>query len=400
MALLAAAKLTDEMLRLVWRSDATAAIDLRDRHLEVHGWFAGIPVYYALRAPTYPPATQPMLWPLLGWMPFEAARWVWAATTVAALAWMTWLVVRESGVTDGLDRAAVALLLLAMNQTGVAVGNGQLILHVLPPLVYGLLLIHRGRGSWAEDLVASACVIFAMVKVTLAAPFLWLVLFAPAPGREDGYWPWRWRPALLTAVGYALLTFFAVSFQDGGVVQQLREWLQVTRMVSAAGGDYANLSAWLNDAGLGRLVPAASLVVFIALGAWLYRYRHVDLWVRLGVVAIVTRFLAYHRLYDDVLIVLAFVALCRIAMSVAGSVGSQRDSFAPRASEGVVPVRAAAVAVLATSMVFMLLPARLGTAPAPWKQIFDISHTVTWLGALAFLGWYAARRTVVSNTHA
>ena len=76
MALLAAAKLTDEMLRLVWRSDATAAIDLRDRHLEVHGWFAGIPVYYALRAPTYPPATQPMLWPLLGWMSFETARWV------------------------------------------------------------------------------------------------------------------------------------------------------------------------------------------------------------------------------------------------------------------------------------------------------------------------------------
>jgi hypothetical protein len=51
-------------------------------------------------------------------------------------------------------------------------------------------------------------------------------------------------------------------------------------------------------------------------------------------------------------------------------------------------------------MVFMLLPARLGTAPAPWKQIFDISHTVTWLGALVFLGWYAARSMVVSNTHA
>jgi hypothetical protein len=333
-------------------------------------------------------------------MPFEAARWVWAVTTVAALAWLTWLVVRESGVTGGLNRAAVALLVLAMNQTGVAVGNGQLILHVLPPLVYGVLLIHRGRGSWAEDLVASACVIFAMVKVTLAAPFLWLVLFAPAPGKEDRYWPWRWRPALLTAAGYTLLTFFAVSFQDGGVVQQLREWLQVTRVVSAAGGDYANLAAWLNDAGLGRLVPVTSLIVFVALGVWLYRYRHVDLWVRLGVIAIVTRFLAYHRLYDDVLVVLAFVALCRIAMSVADNASPESHSFLPRAFKRVAHVGAAANAVLATTMVFMLLPAQLGTAPAPWKQIFEISHTVTWLGVLAFLGWYAARGVVASGARA
>jgi hypothetical protein len=324
-------------------------------------------------------------------MPFETARWVWAATSVAALAWLTWLVVRESAVTGGLDRAAVALLLLAMNQTGVAVGNGQLILHVLPPLVAGVLLIHRGRGSWAEDLVASACVTFAMVKVTLAAPFLWLVLFAPRPGKEDRYWPWRLRPALLTAVGYTALTVFAVSFQDGSVERQFREWLQVTRVVSAAGGDYANLSAWLNSAGLGRLVPAISFVVFLALGVWLYRYRHVDLWVRLGVVAIVTRFLAYHRLYDDVLIVLAFVALCRIAMSVAGNASPVGDSSSLRASERVVHHRATAIALLATSMLFMLLPARLGTAPAPWQQIFNVSHTVTWLGVLAFLGWYAAR---------
>jgi hypothetical protein len=364
MALLAAAKLTDEMLRLVWRSGVSAAIDLKLRHAEVHGWFAGVPVYRSMPVPTYPPAAYATLWPLLGWMPLGVARWLWAATSVAALVWMTWIVVRESGATDAWHRAAVALLLLAMNQTGVAIGNGQLILVVLPPLVAGLLLIHRGRGSWAEDLAAAACVIFAMVKVTLAAPFLWLVLFAPA---------WRLRPALLVAAGYMLLTFFAASFQHGSVVQQLREWMDVARIVSAHGGDYANLSAWLNDAGLAQLVPAVSLVVFAALGLWLYRYRHVDLWVRLGVVAIVTRCWAYHRLYDDVLIVLAFVAPCRI-------VTSQR----------VARDRAIAAALIATTMLFMLLPARLGTAVAPWNQIFAISHTVTWLGVLAFLGWISS----------
>ena len=375
MALLGAAKLADEMLRLVWRSDWTAALDLKSRHAEVHAWFAGAAVYGTMQDPTYPPATFAMLWPFLGWLPFEPARWLWAATTVVALAAMTWLILRESGATGAWERAFVALMLLAMNETGVAIGNGQLILHVLPILVFGLLLIYRGSGSLAEDLTASACVLFAMVKVTLAAPFLWLVLLAPNQ-RVDSRW--RVRPTLLVAAGYVALTFFAASFQDGNVVQQLRDWMRVVQAVSTHGGDYANLNAWLTAAGLARLVPAVSVGTFIALGIWLYRYRHGDLWVRLGVVAIFTRFWAYHRLYDDVLVVLALVALFRITTSVV-QVHGAKDRH----------VRAAAIALIATSMVFLLLPARLGTSPTPWHQLFDLSHAVTWFGMLSFLCWHA-----------
>jgi hypothetical protein len=387
---LGAAKLTDELLRLVCRSGRSAAIDLALRHAEVHAWFAGAPVYGALRAPTYPPAAYATLWPLLGWVPFEAARWIWAAATVAALAVMTSIAIRESGASNVWQRAFVALMLLAMNQTGVAVGNGQLILLVLPPLVAGLLLVHRGRGTWAEDLAASVCVIFAMVKVTLAAPFLWLVLFAPASGKEPRMWRWRLRPTLLVAAGYAGLTLFAATFQKGGVLLQLREWLRVAQEVSDRGGDYANLNAWLDGVGLARLVPAISLVVIVALGAWLYRYRRVDVWVRLGVVAIVTRFWSYHRLYDDVLVVLALVALFRIAAPVLG--GNDSASELVPATDGAHDRRVGSVAaaLIVTSMFFSLLPARLGTAPTPWHQIFGVTHATTWLGMLAFLGWYAA----------
>ena len=83
MALLAAAKLGDEMARLTWRSGATAAIDLKSRYVEVQGWFNGVPVYRTMLAPTYPPASYALLWPFLGWMSWEAAQWFWAATTVA-----------------------------------------------------------------------------------------------------------------------------------------------------------------------------------------------------------------------------------------------------------------------------------------------------------------------------
>jgi hypothetical protein len=385
MALLAAAKLSDEMMRLVWRTGPTAAIDLGLRHAEVHRWFAGVPVYRTSSAAAYPPATYATLWPFLGWLSLGPARWLWGATTVVALVAMAWVAVRESGASGGWQRSAAALIALAMNQTGVAVGNGQLILHVLPPLVIGLLLIQRGSASWMEDLVAAACVVFAMVKVTLAVPFLWLVFFAPSPGGGDRGWPFRLRPALLVAAGYIGLTIFAASFQADSLWVQFRAWLSVARGVAEGGGDYANVSAWLGRAELAWLALPVATAVFAALGVWLYRRREAELWVRLGVVALVTRFWMYHRLYDDVLVLLAFVALFRIA-----------TSSAPGAPVGP-RVRAAATASIATSMVFMLLPARLGTAPSPWHQIFDVSHATTWLGMLGFLGWVASATVPITG---
>jgi hypothetical protein len=148
---------------------------------------------------------------------------------------------------------------------------------------------------------------------------------------------------------------------------QVRAWMSIARTVAERGGDYANVSAWLTDAGFSQAVPFVSIVIFVALGVWLYRFRRADLWVRLGVVAIVTRFLTYHRVYDDVLIVLAFVALFRISMSSDSS-------------------RRAAAVLLSISMFFMLLPARLGTSAAPWRQLFESSHTLTWLAILVLLG--------------
>jgi len=388
MALLAAAKLGDEMARLVWRSGATAAIDLESRYAEVQGWFNGVSVYRTMLAATYPPASYALLWPFLGWMSWEAARWFWAATTIVALSALAWLVVRETGATGAWQRALAALLLLAMNQTGVVVGNGQLTFHVLAPLVAGMLLIHHGSGTWSEDLAASVCVIFAMVKVTLAAPFLWLVVFAPSRAAARRIWPWRLRPALFVAAGYLALSVFAASFQDTGLVTQLREWIGVTRVVSDRVGDYADVSAWLTTAGLGHLTSIASASIFLALGAWVYWYRRADLWVRLGVIAIIARLWAYHRQYDDVLVVLALVALFRIAT---GEVGEARATSEVTAAEAARErqVRAAATALVITCMVFMLLPARLGWAPPPGRQIFEVSHAASWLGMLVFLGWWA-----------
>ena len=56
----------------------------------------------------------------------------------------------------------------------------------------------------------------------------------------------------------------------------------------------------------------ASLLLFFALGAFVYRHRTADPWILLGVAGIVTRIWAYHRVYDDVLVLPALLALARV----------------------------------------------------------------------------------------
>src|SRR5262245_10744940 len=61
----AAQRLTDGFVTLIW-SNTRAAVDLRLRHREAHGWFAGTPIYVTERQAVYPPATYVGLWPLVG----------------------------------------------------------------------------------------------------------------------------------------------------------------------------------------------------------------------------------------------------------------------------------------------------------------------------------------------
>jgi hypothetical protein len=258
---------------------------------------------------------------------------------------------------------------------------------VLPALLAGILLIQRGSGTWQEDLLAAACLIFALVKVTITVPFLWLALIVPDAGQNR---VWRLRPAILVTVGYVSLTLFAAAFQPGTVWEQTREWLAIAEALSRRAG-YANMHSWLTAIGLERFMLPASALLVIALGAWLYRYRRVDLWVRLGVAAMIARFWTYHRLYDDVIVVVALVAVTRRLFK--GEADGRAEGVAAPSVGGLAhaPNELLPTMLLGMTVLLMLLPARLGTAPAPWYLVFNGGHTLTWLAVLAYL-MYEARR--------
>lgn len=362
MTLAALHRLENEFSRLLWETGQTGAIDLIRRHEEVYQWFAGMPIYSMSARAVYPPASYAILWPFLGWLAVAPARWLWAATTIMALGWCAALIVRESGATTSLERVFIALLLFSMYATSATIGNGQLIVHLLPALIAGLTLLGRKQRRWHEELLAVAFIVGALVSPTIAAPFFWIALFVPDTP----------RPAVLIALGYAALTLFALSFQGDNPESLLQEW--DSRAVKGAAwgavtGGYANLHSWLSALGLREWHRPASLAVLMTLGLWTYRHRHADLWLLLGVTALVARFWAYHRLYNDLLILLPMITLFRIAKQGPSTDGSDLR----------------AVVLLAMTWVAVLAPARLLASPPPWSTLFAAGQTIVWVLVLIFL---------------
>jgi hypothetical protein len=345
----------------IWHTSPTGAVDLKLLHRLVHEWFAGRPVYREQSSAVYPPATYVLLWPMLGWLDVAPARWLWAVTTVVALTALIYVVVQESRADSSLERAFMALIPCSIYATGAAIGNGQLIVHLLPMMLVGLLMLHRRRRERQARLLASALILATLVKPSVSVPFLWLVLFIPGSA----------GPVSLIALGYCILTLFAVSFQDSTLTVLLHDWLSRSSSVAVTGGygNVANLHVWLGSLGLKEWILPTSLGLLLALGLWSYRYRHIDIWILMGVTSYIARFWTYHRWYDDALILLPIVTLFRIAKR--GPSEQAEDVMA-----GV---------LLGVTLLLMLAPGGLFLLPPPWNTVYVVGQVMVWIATLVFL---------------
>jgi hypothetical protein len=198
LAVYALLKLGDEFRRLLFEPSDSGAKDLHNFYLQTPAWFDGHRAFLEFNLSPYPPASFAIMLPFVSWFDWTGTRWLWAIVSLFALAWLVFLVVQSSGARTQIETALAALMLVSMNATGVTIGNGQLILLVLPTLLTGLLLL-RDANRFLHDFLASALISFSLVKPSISAPFLLLVLL-----------PNRLRPVLLVAGMYSLLTFFAL----------------------------------------------------------------------------------------------------------------------------------------------------------------------------------------------
>lgn len=358
----ASAFLLYEFWRLTLDGRVMGGVDLANQVVATHLWFSGAPVYGHVISAIYPPATYALLWPFLGWLSFGVARWLWALLSIASIAYLAIVILRETDVRGPLERAVVVLVLLAMYPIGQTTGNGQVGVWVLAILLSALLSLQRSRRGLGSDLVVALCLLLTLVKPTVSVPFL---VVASLAGRGK-------RPVALAVAAYAGLTLLAAYFQPQGLIALIHDWLKVSSAQGAAHGPlyYADLPAWLGAAGLKQLIFPASAAVLAAFGYWTWRHRRVDLWLLLGVAGYASRFWAYHQSYDDIVMLFPMVALLRVATVNEENRGRQL----------------AAALLLAATVAVMLMPSGLYVLPGSLLRVsFTTLETAVWLAGLGFL---------------
>lgn len=352
--------------RLTSSTDRRAGIDLVFRWHEVHAWFAGLPVYGRLETADYPPASYPVLWPFIGWTDtITTARWIWAAVTLGLLLWFAWMLWREAAGRSMSERACLASLPLCGYATHGLLVTGQVTVLALVPLLAGLLLLARSK-SLATDIVGAALVIVGLVKPTLTVPLVWIAFLVPG----------RLRPAALIVGGYAAMTLFAAAYQADGVIQLAQGWLAQGDRVNL-GATYGNLQKVLGMAGGGDLFLPIALLVIVATGAWVYRHRAVDIWLLIGATALVARLLTYHRSFDDMLVVLAVMAVFRTSVTA--------SSHGARAMATVLTI-----ALFAGTMAPRVALAEVSIA----LELINRALPILWLFSLGFIALEAHRRRI------
>ncbi len=304
----------DQVDRLLFQENQHAGVDLRMRIGEAERWWQGSPIYSTEANAVYPPWAYLILRALVVVPTMAVARVAWAVETLVLMVAASWAFVRWGGArTLGVAVLAGAIPLLVA-ATWHGAGNGQL--HLLSPgcACAAVALALRPRPSWGSDLVAALLFAVAMVKPTCAAPFFVVLLAAPG----------RLRPAALAVGVLGVLTLVAAIPQDAGVFELMMQWTTNAVAASEHGSRYGatnNLSTSLWRFEAVRFGGIGALALWGALGLWVGARAKADVVALLGVAAIVTRISVYHRVYDDVLLLPALLALLRMAWGDRTSAG-------------------------------------------------------------------------------
>ena len=304
-------RLAYELNRLLF--EAGGPIDLLVLRRMIREWFAGFPVYEE-RKGIHPPAVFVLLWPLYGWGSETLTRWLYALLTAIVAMGFGRLLLREAHAGSTRDRALLAILLIGCYPAAITIGNGQLTLFLLFAAIGGVFVcLGRAPGAGRDALLTSLFVA-ALIKPTLTLPFFWVIAFSKG---------WL-RPAVAAIAIHVVVTGISIALHGAtldGVLSMFRVWYGRAEYGMAQTG-YGSIHGWLGSRGLDAWILPASGLVFALHGLWSSRHREADLWVLLGVAAIVTRIWAYHRVYDDLLLIVPLLALYRLGR------GESRDGVA------------------------------------------------------------------------
>ncbi len=360
-AVLAVKTMTVTIPQALWGTGFYDGLDAAALYRLTRAWFAAEPLYSTYhRGANYPPATWFMLWPAFGGNDFGTARTIWALATLVAIATLAIMCAWYTDVRNQWARACLFLAPFSMPAVAHVLQVGQTTMVALSLAVAAVVLARGLPPSWARDTAAALLFVLALVKPSCTVPLFWVFFFT-----VGGV-----RPAILVVVGYLLVTAASASFQPEPLLTQIAAWLARSERMYARGyGSLPNLAYALH---MPELAGPLALAALLALGAWVWHYRHVNIWTLMAVAAIVARLWIYHRLYDDALLMLAIVAV--VLQAVNSDVSTRRRQ---------------AAAVLSALVAVQWLPLDLdevGTASAVLNPV----HVAMWLATLGALLYWTA----------
>jgi hypothetical protein len=327
-----------------------------------------VPLLAAEGAPeaTYPPGAQLVLALMLGWMPEGHVLWIWLIVNLVLLAGFAFLLCRKEPGTAGrtpLAVVAVVALLLVWPPSQKAVVAGQLCLLATVCLLLGLRWL--GRHEYA----AGALLSFALIKPSLALPFLILPLVRG-----------RWR-ALAVVAATQLAALAVQSYRCGCAPWTLlHQWLDVASYMTQAGQlTLQDLVAGLHMAGTPAAMALEGGFVLSAL-AWCWWNRRAPDHLLIDLLCFVAILWTYHSVYDFIIVLVPLLRRLGAAVPEAGR---------PVKPAAVLPALGAYLCVsLAT------FPTIYGDESfMAWKLVRHAARLtlVLWVGVLAFQVWRAAR---------
>jgi Glycosyltransferase family 87 len=335
--------------QLVATSSSTEAKDLRTNWEELRLVLAQENPYESATPSPYPPFTYPANFVFL-WPPWPAVRLYFALLNLICLGFLMGWAYRVTALRDAAFAAALMVSIPAASAVSTGVGLGQNAVVYTALLIVALVLYRR--RLWIESGLVLGV---AMSKISISLPFVLPFVF-----RKD------WKVLVGAALYIVGGTLLVCLWLRASPLHLIQLWVHGAERFACVGYGPATLMCELgvpvNIAN--RATEGVVVLVAATTFAWLRRLPLITLF---GLAAGFGRLWAYHRIYDDFLVVILLVALA--------------DTYL-RTNQWQVGTALVAVGIT------LWLPPKMTDF-----QVIQIMHLVIWGAAMIILAIWASRAT-------
>lgn len=335
-------------------------VDLALRWWELRGLIDGQNIYQTLSHLPYPPGALFLLYPLIGWMPYdwvEPAWALWNGLALILLLAITYLILKNYLTGWWLFASVSSVLVFQSIGQGLAIGQIALVYMSAFSVFLWILLQEKKMSPSLKYGFMPLLLAFYAGKFTIFLPVCFYLLLHK-----------KYRLMILAGAAWHIIGFAVASLMTGVRLPDLiLDWLQVGESFEQLGS--IDLSFFLGLIGIGTPWNILlALLGMIILSVWLYR-TEVPLLFAVAILMIYGRFWMYHNHYDNVMLWPVLLVLWMLFAKTLVFNEYQKASFI----------------TLSLFIISVAIPARFLYWDAPFYGVFLIFQMILWIGLVVYL---------------